>query len=142
MPILNYTTKIDPTRTVGEIQTILAKAGVTAVSIEYRQTQPVAVVFTLDVAGQPVNFRLPSRWQGVQKRLQEDGVTKRLQSEEQAIRVAWRIVKDWVEAQLAIVEAGVAEMPEVFLPYAVNPQSGKTLYQEFEGNYLPAPKRG
>jgi len=99
MAILNYTTKIDPAKTVGEIQAILAKAGVAAVSIEYHQTQPVAVIFVLDVAGQSVTFRLPSRWQGVQKRLQADDVSKRWQSEDHAKRVAWRIVKDWVEAQ-------------------------------------------
>ncbi len=136
MPILNYTTKIDAAQTVGVIQMILAKAGATSISIAYHNAQPEAVTFAIDVAGQLVKFRLPSRWQGVHKRLQEGGVPKRLQSEDQARRVAWRIIKDWIEAQLAIVKAGVAELPEVFLPYAVNPESDKTLYQEFEHKYL------
>jgi len=43
--------------------------------------------------------------------------------------VAWRIIKDWIEAQLAIVEAEMVEMAEVFLPYAVT-KSNKTLYQD------------
>jgi hypothetical protein len=30
-------------------------------------------------------------------------------TEDQAQRVAWRIVKDWVEAQMAIVEAQLAD---------------------------------
>lgn len=50
-------------------------------------------------------------------------------------RVAWRIVKDWVEAQMALIESGLAELPEVFLPYAVKPD-GRTVYDEFKGNLL------
>ena len=40
-------------------------------------------------------------------------------NEQQAQKVAWRIIKDWVEAQMAIVEAQMADVAEVFLPYAV-----------------------
>lgn len=133
MPILNYTTQIDAHRTVGEIQAMLAKAGAKAVSVEYGDGVPAAVMFAIDIAGFPTRFRLPSRWEGVAKRLEADrDVPRRLRTEEQARRVAWRIVKDWVEAQLAIIDAGVAELAEVFLPYAVNPQTGRTLYQQFE----------
>jgi hypothetical protein len=54
-------------------------------------------------------------------------------NEAQAQKVAWRIVKDWVEAQMAIVEAQLADMAEVFLPYAIT-KSGTTLYKEVQGN--------
>lgn len=46
----------------------------------------------------------------------------------QASKVAWRIIKNWIEAQLAIIEAGQAEFSQVFLPYTQN-QGGKTLYE-------------
>lgn len=52
---------------------------------------------------------------------------------EQAQRVAWRIVKDWVEAQMAIVEAQLADLAEVFLPYAIT-KNGTTLYKEIQTN--------
>lgn len=48
-----------------------------------------------------------------------------------AQKVGWRILKDWVAAQMAIVEAGAAELAEVFLPYAMQ-RDGKTMYQAFE----------
>lgn len=140
MPILNYTTKIAAHRTIGEIQQTLARAGARGVSVEYDQLhQPAAVTFVVEVSGQYVNFRLPSRWQGVLKALEEDPkVPYRLTTEEQARRVAWRIVKDWIEAQMAIIEAQLAELPEVFLPYAVHPESGRTLFEEFkEKRMLP-----
>jgi hypothetical protein len=61
----------------------------------------------------------------------------RLKTREQAARIAWRIVKDWVEAQLAIIEAEMASRPEVFLPYAQT-NTGETIFQRFEKNGLTA----
>ena len=135
MPILNYTTTISAHKTVGEIVEILARSGAMAVSIDYdTHGQPDALMFLLKVRDTPVSFRLPSRWQGVYKRLLDDPkVTKAQRSEEQARRVSWRIVKDWCEVQLTIVDAGQAMLAEVFLPYAVT-QSGATVYQIFESN--------
>ena len=140
MPILNYTTKIAANKTVGEIQAILAKAGARNVSIDYDETaEPAAVTFLVPVRDQLVSFRLPSRWSGVWAALKDDpAVPRALKTEAQARRVAWRIVKDWTEAQMAIIEAGLAELAEVFLPYAVNPNTGQTLFQEFEQNRLLA----
>ena len=139
MPILNYTTTINSHKTIGEIQECLAKAGAMAVSIDYDSSaQPVAVTFLLSIRGTVINFRLPSKYNGVLKKLEKDiKVPKNFKNEDQARRVAWRIIKDWVEAQLAIIEAGQAELAEVFLPYAVSPDTGQTLYQEFEsGRYM------
>ena len=54
-----------------------------------------------------------------------------LKNKEQALRVSWRIIKEWVEAQMAIIEAGQAELSEVFLPYAVT-KDGDTVYQKLK----------
>jgi hypothetical protein len=45
---------------------------------------------------------------------------------EQATRVAWRILKDWIEAQLALIQTGMVSVEQVFLPFAQS-SSGKTL---------------
>ena len=136
MPILNYTTKIPAKRTVGEIQGLLAEAGAQGVYIEYdAEKQPTTVSFLIELKGQPINFRLPCRWHGVHQTLLKEADRNAYKTEEHARRVAWRIVKDWVEAQLAIVAAELAELPEVFLPYAVN-MHGRTVYQEFEARNL------
>ncbi len=135
MPILNYTTEIDVHKSIGEIQKSLAKAGAVAVSVDYDgQGEPMALMFLIRFQDQPVSFRLPSRWEGVLKRLHNDPkVPRSFKTETQARRVAWRIVKDWVEAQMAIIEAGQAELVEVFLPYAVT-NSGQSLYQVFNSS--------
>jgi hypothetical protein len=54
---------------------------------------------------------------------------------EQAERVAWRIVKDWVEAQMAILESEMVQMDEIFLPYMLNNQ-GHTVFEAYRDKQL------
>lgn len=131
MPILNHTTKIAASKTVGEIQQILAKAGCAKILIDYDQfREPAALTFAVPTLHQMLFFTLPAKAEGVLKAMQKNKKVPRSQcTYDQARRVAWRIIKDWCEAQLAIIEAGQAELAEVFLPYAQT-KSGQTLYQK------------
>lgn len=128
MPILNYTTKIDPFKTISEIQECLVKHGAKNISIDFDGQLPSALTFLAEINGEFVSFRLPSNHSGVLRAMKRDGaIPPRYKTQEQARRVAWRITKDWVEAQMAIVQAELATLPEVFLPYLVMP-SGQTLF--------------
>jgi hypothetical protein len=138
LPILNYTTEIAPLKTAGEIQGILASKGARQISVDYDGSGlPVAVEFMILLHEQPVHFRLPCNVQGVFEAMTRYGskVPPRYQNEEQARRVAWRIIKDWVEAQMALVEASQAKMAEVFLPYVIDGER-QTLFQRFEESKL------
>jgi hypothetical protein len=53
----------------------------------------------------------------------------------QAERVAWRIIKDWVETQMAILESQMVQMEEIFLPYMVNRQ-GQTFFEAYQKKLL------
>ncbi len=131
MPILNYTTQIAAEKTITEIQKKLARAGASAVLSEYDSDGVLnALSFRLEHNGQQVYFRLPAQIEKIYVLLQRQGVSRKLRTMEQASRVSWRIIKDWIEAQLALVEADQAEMIEVFLPYAQNPNTGNTLYHD------------
>ena len=136
MPILNYTTSIAVEKTVAEIQQKLARAGAQAVLTEYDSERVlIAISFRMMCQSIMVTFRLPAQVDRIYVLLQRDPkVSRSLRTRDQAARVAWRIIKDWVEAQLAIVEAEQAKMVEVFLPYAQNPATGQTLYQQLEGS--------
>ena len=50
--------------------------------------------------------------------------------------VGWRIVRDWIAAQLAIIESGMVAPSEAFLPYLLTP-AGTTLYQAYQESGLP-----
>lgn len=130
MPILNYTTTISIEKTIAEIQIKLARAGAQAILSEYNEDGIIsALSFRIKTSQGFLSFRLPSKQDGVYRNLVDNPkIRPGLKTHEQAARVAWRIVKDWLEAQLAIIEADMADIKEVFLPYAQN-QAGKTLYE-------------
>ena len=130
MPIANYTTTISAEKTVGEIQGMLARAGASAVLFEFDKSIVTAVSFRLLHNDVMLSFRLPANIERMYVYLQNADVGPRYRTHEQAARVAWRIIKDWLRAQLAIIECEQAEMVEVFLPYAVNPATGETVYQQ------------
>jgi hypothetical protein len=135
MAILNYTTSIDTGKTAGEIQKKLVVAGAQAVLTEYDQDGIMsAMSFRIQTVHGLLHFRLPINIEGVYQSLKKDySVPRRLVTYQQAARVAWRIVKDWIEAQIAIIQAGQAELSQVFLPYAQNAE-GETLYEIINKN--------
>ncbi len=134
MAILNYTTSIDCEKSIGEIQKCLVKHGANKIVTDYENGSPSAVTFCLTINDRMVGYILPANYSGVLKAMKNDRkVPNSKCTPEQAQRVAWRIVKDWVEAQMAIVEAQLADMAEVFLPYAVT-KTGETMYKYIQND--------
>lgn len=135
MPLLNYTTQIPVEKTLSEIQQKMAKAKVQAMLTEYDGAgNPVALSFRIMTQFGQMAFKLPADPRPVAQILNNAArnreIPRRFQNDiEQARRVAWRIVKDWLEAQLAIVETGMVSIDQVFLPYAQNPSTGQTVYE-------------
>lgn len=147
------TTTIPPEKTAGEIISKLVAAGARQIVMDYGADQkPTGIRFVIERAGQYLPFTLPARtdpvfeyfkkrkkprysWQSLTR---DQLATLKLQSE----RVAWRQLLRWVEAQLAMIETGMAQTEEVFLPY-LQQGDGQTLYQLFAGQQfkaLPAPE--
>jgi hypothetical protein len=133
MPILNYSTAVSADRTATQIQARLVKARAQAVMFEYDAEGVLThIAFRVPTQHGVIAFRLPANVDGVyQTMAKEPRVPRAKKTREQAARVAWRICRTWVEAQLAVIEAGMATLPEVFLPYAQLP-GGETVYQRFE----------
>lgn len=133
MSILNYTTQIAVEKTVGEIQKLLAGAGAQAVMTEYDSERVLtAISFRILCPFGMMSFRLPANVDKiftVVKRSNKIPASKR--TREQAARVAWRIIKDWLEAQLALIQAEMVQLEQVFLPYAQN-REGQTVYETFQ----------
>lgn len=95
---------------------------------------PIALTFSVSWNDRDMAFSMPCNFEGVMKAmLKNKKVPRNKCNKEQALRVCWRIIKDWIEAQMAIVESELAGMAEVFLPYAVT-KRGTTLYRELETN--------
>lgn len=152
MAIKNYTTTVDPLKTVGEIEIILAKHGVSRISKEYNGAGSVsALVFSVRLPGNEsdIPFRLPINTTAVLEVLKAENKRGKLPRSyvtlTQAERIGWRIMKDWIDSQLALVQIGMVTIQEVFLPYLYSYQAGRTLYQQindqgFAGFLLAPPQ--
>ena len=133
MAILNYSTTISVDKTVGEIQGLLARRGARSILVDYDgQGNPTAIAFMIPTRFGDRGFRLPANieavWKVLTKQHQQGKVQRRFTTREQAARVGWRIVKDWLEAQVAIIETEMVTIEQVFLPY-MQVKNGQTLYQ-------------
>jgi hypothetical protein len=135
MALLNYTTKIPAEQTIGEIQKMLSGYGVAAMMTEYDGPNVSAVSFKMNTNGQVMGFKMPCNWRAVRQIFKDDLDIRntKLNSDEQAIRVAWRIIHTWVRSQLALVEVNMVTIPQVFLPYAIM-RDGRTLAEHVETN--------
>jgi hypothetical protein len=133
MAILDYTTKISANQTVNEIHQILAKAGANAILNEYDSAGDISAIrFRVPTKQGQIYFQLPANVAGVSNALKKD---REYRDEAHAKRVAWRIVKDWIEAQMAIINAQMAELYQVFLPYAQT-NNGQTVYERLQTDGL------
>lgn len=140
MPILNYSTSISAQKTVGEIMGILAGHGAKAILMNYgNDGQVESLSFQIATPQGDIGIRLPVDPDAVLKVMARQGVTNKYLNRAHALRVAWRIVKDWVKAQMAIVETEMVRTEQVFLPYWITP-SGKTLYAHLVDMKFQLPK--
>ena len=96
-------------------------------------------MFQLETNGIPMTFKLPakadrvydymikSKKMGYKKAVQETVRT-------QADRTAWKILSDWVDIQISLVELYQAEPIEVFMQYLYDGKQDKTLFEIAKGN--------
>ena len=137
MPLLNYTTKIPAEQTAAEIMSILVKKGATDILTHYGPGgMATGLKWRMETASGTLAFSLPINAEAVFEILTRDQVMKtnpaaRMQ---QANRTAWRIIKEWILAQMALIETEMVTVEEVFLPYML---TGKqTLYQALSNGDL------
>lgn len=154
MPNLaNYTTEVAALKSVGEIQGMLVAHKAKSILIDYDgDGQPSALAFIVPTPRGDVPFHLPANVSRVEAILVRQRVKKpqTWQSDykevmgrihEKAGKVAWRIIKDWVRAQMAIIDTEMVTLEQVMLPY-MEIRDGRTLYEGMveKGFYLPEGK--
>ena len=101
--------------------------------VDYDSTgNPVGITFGIETPNGLRVFLLPANVAGVKAVFSRQKVRA---PEGQAERTAWRNIRDWIMAQMAIVEAGQVELQEVFFPYLTDGR-GRTVYQLYQGGQL------
>jgi hypothetical protein len=136
--LLNYTSSVPAERSISYIEHMLMQAGATHLSKAIGDDKTVAgFYFQLGIRKgdqiYPLTFKLPVRVDAVKKVLQREVKRPRPETmrriEEQSQRTAWKILSDWVDAQLAMIQLEQAEAVEIFLPYVYDGQRDKTYFE-------------
>jgi hypothetical protein len=144
MPLLNYSTTVAAEVTASQIVALLVRKGARNILLDYDGNGSVtSIKWRVEGKYGPLGFGLPVNVDAVfdiltkERRLTTDPVRRR----QQAAMVAWRILKDWVEAQMALLETGMVELEEIFLPYMLN--GSERVYQQLAaGGFKGLPMLG
>ncbi len=140
MNIKNYTSTVPTSTSIVNIERCLVKAGATDISKKYLEGICTAISFRMVVNLKPLFFQLPAKvdacfkvlWAEIKR--PQPGTKRNIQ--EQAERTAWKIISDWVEIQLSMIQLEQAEVIEVFLPYVYDQVKDQTYFQMIkEGKY-------
>ena len=144
---VNYTTKISTAQTVAEMQALLIGHGARRIAVDYDDSGvPSALDFTLATPHGPRAFSLPADVDRMQALLISEDRAGRLKtgskaertSRAQAERVAWRVMRTWLEAQLALVAAQMVDLDQALLAFMIVDGTGTTAYQR----YVESTRRG
>lgn len=157
MFLKNYTSNVPVAVTVSNIERTLIKCGVSGITKEYGQTPGdiISLIFHISTAPNLPKFtiRIP-----VDKKLALDALwldyvdgekmnaagtelqwnsrkkKKRADFVQQAERTAWKIMQDWIEVQMSMIQMRQAEFVEVFMPYIYDGK--QTVYQRVKDGGL------
>jgi hypothetical protein len=140
MFLKNYTSNVPVLETIHRIEKVLIKCGVSGITKEYGATpgEIIAITFHIrtDPAAPQFTIRLPVdkekclqalwldyvdgdklndmgdaiHWSSRKRKVKKDFA-------QQAERTAWKIIQDWIEVQMSMIQTRQAEFTEVFMPY-------------------------
>jgi hypothetical protein len=135
MALKNYTSNVSVDRSIAFIERKLVVNGARDIMKQYNPDQRVeSILFMIPIDGVEMVFKLPARLKACERVLegmlsQRSKPATRKKIPAQAARTAWKILSDWVEAQMAMIELAQVDVMEVFLPYAYNPATQQTYFE-------------
>lgn len=155
MFLKNYTSDVPVSQTIYRIEQVLIKCGVSGITKEYGPTGEVAAVIfhiKLDPEKPAVTIRLPANKEAALQALWLNYVDgekltpagdafawgsrkskKKSDFKDQAEKTAWKIVQDWVEVQMSMIQMKqVDSFLQVFLPYVWDGR--ETYYQKLKSS--------
>jgi hypothetical protein len=130
MPLKNYRTRLS-TDPFAVIQKTLATHKAKQITQEFGDDGRVhALTFSLEINGRGHMFHLPARVDNVERLLYGKKDLTETQKQ-QAYKTAWANIRDWISAQMALLDTGMVKPEEIFLPY-MQDREGVTLFERME----------
>ena len=143
MNLKNYTSSVPTDRTISRIEQVLAKTGASGINKDFQEGKMTALCFRIVLpTGRQISIRLPVDCEAVYDILKKEikrprpGTLNNLK--DQAERTAWKLMQDWVEVQMSLIQMQQADFMQVFLPYVWDGK--QTFYHALkEKNFLALP---
>lgn len=111
---------------------------------DYKDGFLIALAFRVTLpTGRSMSIRLPANSDGVfhamMKEVKKPREGTEVRIREQAGKTAWKLMQDWVEVQLSLIQMQQADFVQVFLPYVWDGKS--TFYEQLKAkNFLSLPE--
>lgn len=135
--IKNYTSTVPIERTIASIEKELVKIGVTHIEKSYSDGVPVGIIFTVDLQKKKVSFKIPSNIDAAYDVIIKIPAYKRKSKtwlKAQAGRTAWKIILNWVEVWVSMVQLKQAEAMQMLLAFAYDKKTNQTFYEKVSGD--------
>ena len=151
----NYTSDVAVHVTIARIEAVLLRCRVSGITKEYGPNgEMLALIFHIPSPnGQPLAIRLPANEEAALRalwldyvgddKLSADGNTimyngrklkKKAHFREQARRTAWKMMQDWIEVQMSMIQMQQADQLQVFLPYIWDSANQVSFYDRAKAN--------
>ena len=141
MPIKNYTSQVPAKRSIDYIETQLVKHGARTIVKLYDENKIInGIWFVMSVDGKDIPFKLPARIKECEIVLKSN-LGPRARSDtykkipKQAEMTAWKILSDWIEAEMAMIELGQRKITEAFLSCIYDQKNDQTFYEKVKDNF-------
>ena len=135
----NYTSSVPANTSIAHIENKLAVYGASTISKWFDSDGRTAgLYFVLITNTIAMTYKVPANVNKVEKRFLANRArppkTKVDQDRvrDQAERTAWKIMSDWVDIQLSLIDVDQVEASEVFLPYIFDGQ--ETYYEHLKNS--------
>lgn len=136
--IKNYTSTVPATKSVSYIESKLVSYGAKNILKLYKDKKLEGIAFIVEVNGKELPFRVPARIEKIEE-LFKRRLTRRRYHEatlknikEQAERTAWKLLSDWVDVQMSLIELDQVEFLEVFLPFVYDPTKEQIFFEKLK----------
>lgn len=136
----NYTTTIDASKSIAEIIDFIVDVGATDISQTFENKECVSIRFIISNMGNSIIYKLTANPDAAyailieQKKRINDEVRQKVKK--QSFKTAWRILRDWIDSQCALIKLGQATPMQLFLSYAYDPNTDSTVYERLNEGSL------